>query len=235
MGSCWWVVAAFTFALKLSLMPMFRPTVHGSVRIWSIPTGPLQENASLVVNADNEGFLIDPGDDAQRLLLLIKELGIQVKSILLTHAHFDHIGAVQPIREALNVSVYLHPNDLPLYRLGAASAARWNLPFVQPADPDQAIAQGQSFELGQLKLTARELFGHAPGHVIFVGNGFVISGDTLFAGSIGRTDLPMGNHPQLIEGIQRELLTLPPETVVYSGHGAITTIGKEQQTNPFLS
>lgn len=211
-----------------------QPRQHGAARVWSLPTGPLQENALLVAGADGQGFLFDPGDDAECILQLVKQAGVSVQAILLTHAHFDHIGAVQPVREALRVPVYLHSADLPLYAAGAASAGRWNLPFIQPEAPEHAISQGQSFTSGDLKLTARELPGHAPGHVVFVGDGFVVSGDTLFAGSIGRTDLPGGNHAQLIEGIGRELLSLPADTWVYPGHGPATTIDREQKTNPFL-
>lgn len=207
---------------------------HGSVRIWSLSTGPLQENALLVAGADDQGFLFDPGDDASRILALVRATGVTVQAILLTHAHFDHIGAVQPVREALKVPVYLHPADLPLYRLGADSAGRWGLPFTQPADPEHPIAQGQAFTAGDLKLIARELPGHAPGHVVFVGDGFVIAGDTLFAGGIGRTDLPGGNHPQLLAGIRQELFTLPGDTYVYPGHGGYTTIDREKRSNPFL-
>lgn len=207
---------------------------HGAVRVWVLPTGPLQENAVLVAGEQGEGFLFDPGDEAERVLALVRDMGVTVRGILLTHAHFDHIGAVQPVREALGVPVYLHPADLPLYRMGAASAARWNLPFIQPEAPEQGITQGQTFTAGDLTLTARELPGHAPGHVVFVGDGFVVAGDTLFQGSIGRTDLPGGNHPQLIAGIQRELLGLPDDTAVYPGHGPATTVGAERRTNPFL-
>ncbi|WP_194165302.1 MBL fold metallo-hydrolase [Deinococcus terrestris] len=213
---------------------MIQPRQHGAVRVWSLSTGPLQENAVLVAGTENEGFLFDPGDDAERILALVRGSGVTVRGILLTHAHFDHIGAVQPVREALGVPVWLHPADLPIYRLGAASAARWNLPFTQPADPEHGIAQGQPFTAGDLTLTARELPGHAPGHVVFVGDGFVVAGDTLFQGSIGRTDLPGGNHTQLLDGIARELLSLPDDVAVYPGHGPATTVGAERRTNPFL-
>lgn len=212
----------------------FSPRTHGKARLWNLATGPLQENAILVAGAQNEGFLIDPGDDAENLLALVAATGVTVRGILLTHGHFDHIGAVDAVRAALGVPVFLHPADLPLYRMGAASAGRWNLPFVQPADPDQTITQGQTFTAGDLTLTARELPGHAPGHVVFLGDGFVIAGDTLFAGGIGRTDLPGGNHPQLLEGLQRELLGLPEDTYVYPGHGGFTTIGREKRANAFL-
>lgn len=212
---------------------------HGAARVWTLPTGPLQENAVLVAGAEGQGFLFDPGDEAERVLALVRDAGVTVRGILLTHAHFDHIGAVQPVREALGVPVFLHPADLPLYRLGAASAARWNLPFIQPEAPEHGIEQGQTFTAGDLTLTARELPGHAPGHVVFVGRagetpGFVVAGDTLFQGGIGRTDLPGGNHGQLIAGIGRELLSLPDDTAVYPGHGPATTVGAERRSNPFL-
>lgn len=213
---------------------MSAPFTHGAARLWSVPTGPIQENAILIAGTQNEGFLIDPGDDAERLLTLVRGSGVTVRGILLTHAHFDHIGAVQPLREALDVPVWLHPSDLPLYRAGAQSAARWNLPFIQPADPDHEISEGQTFTAGDLTLTARFLPGHAPGHVVFSAPGLVVAGDTLFRGGIGRTDLPGGNHPQLLAGIREQLLTLPGDTAVYPGHGPRTTVATEIQTNPFL-
>ena len=203
-----------------------------------LTTGPVQENAVLVWGPEQQGFLIDPGDEPERLLAWIRELGVQVQAILLTHAHFDHIGAVQPLREALKVPVYAHPDGLPLYRLGAQSAARWNMPFVQPTDPDHEIAPGQNFQAGSLTLSTRNLPGHAPGHVVFVaetpdGN-FAVVGDTLFQGSVGRTDLPGGDHDLLIAGIRRELLGLPDDTAVYPGHGGPSTVGRERSGNPFL-
>lgn len=189
--------------------PHTQPQVHGSTQVWTLATGPLQENAVLVAGTQNEGFLFDPGDEADKVLAWVRASGVTVRGILLTHAHFDHIGAVQPVREALEVPVYLHPADLPIYRMGAASAARWNLPFIQPQAPEFEIAQGQTFTAGALTLTAREVPGHAPGHVVFVDGAktVVVAGDTLFRGSIGRTDLPGGNHAQLLAGIAQELLS----------------------------
>lgn len=211
------------------------PAQHGQFRVASLSTGPLQENAVLVWDAASaEGFLIDPGDEASKILAWVMRHGVKVRAIVLTHAHFDHIGAVQPLREALNVPVWLHEADLPIYRAGAQSAARWNLPFVQPADPDHSIKQGQIFKAGKLELMARELPGHAPGHVILLGEGLAIVGDTLFQGGIGRTDLPGGSHPQLMQGITAELLSLPDDTAIYPGHGGSSSIGAEKASNPFL-
>ena len=208
---------------------------HGSLKVDSLSTGPLQENAVLVWDAPSgEGFLFDPGDEAGRILAWVHGHGVKVRGILLTHAHFDHIGAVQPLRAALGAAVYLHERDLPLYQAGQASAERWNLPFVQPADPDHFISQDQVFTAGKLRLTARELPGHAPGHVVFVGEGLAVVGDTLFRGGIGRTDLPGGDHPQLMRGIETELLNLPDDTAIYPGHGERSTVGEEKRSNPFL-
>lgn len=211
-----------------------RPREHGSAKVWTLSTGPLQENAVLVADQHGQGFLFDPGDDAEQILSLVRETGVKVQAILLTHGHFDHIGAVQPVREALNVKVHLHPQDLPLYNAGNLAAARWDLPFRQPAEPDQVIVNDQMFTAGDLKLTARELPGHSPGHVIFVGEGFAVVGDTVFAGGIGRTDLPGGDHLQLMEGIRREVLSLASETYLYPGHGPITTVEREARSNPYL-
>ncbi|WP_188964218.1 MBL fold metallo-hydrolase [Deinococcus aquiradiocola] len=211
---------------------------HGPLRVSTLVTGPVQENAVLVWGPEGQGFLIDPGDDAGQVLAWVRALEVQVQAILLTHAHFDHIGAVQPVREALSVPVYLHADGLDLYAQGAQSAARWNLPFVQPDAPEHGIVQGQTFVAGGLTLTARELPGHAPGHVVLLAStgaeGFVVAGDTLFQGSVGRTDLPGGNHDLLLAGIRQELLTLPDDTVVYPGHGGPTSVGRERGSNPYL-
>ncbi|MDO4262850.1 MAG: MBL fold metallo-hydrolase [Deinococcus sp.] len=215
-------------------MTLPTPTQHGEARIWTLPTGPLQENCFLVAGPEQQGFLIDPGEDAGRILALVEASGVQVQATLLTHGHFDHIGAVQAVREALGVPVYLHPDAADDYASGQERAALFGLPLTQPTPADQGIAQGQEFSAGRLHLRARDLPGHAQGHVVFVGDGFVLAGDTLFAGSIGRTDLPGGNHPQLLAGIQAELLTLDGQTAVYPGHGPATTVAREQQTNPFL-
>ncbi len=206
-----------------------------NVTVRSVPTGPLQENTVLLRGQGGGGFVVDPGDEPDKLLAEIAAMQLRPRAIVLTHAHFDHVGAVEPLRKALGVPVWLHERDLELYRGAATSAARWNLPFEQPSDPDDFLVQGQVLQAGDLILTVRELPGHAPGHVVLVGDGFVIAGDTLFQGSVGRTDLPGGDHAALIAGIGRELLSLPDGTRVYPGHGPETTVGRERASNPYLS
>ena len=115
------------------------------------------------------------------------------------------------------------------------SAARWDIPFAQPSDPDAALMQNQRLPLGEHALTVRELPGHAPGHVVLLAPDFAVVGDTLFARGVGRTDLSGGDHPLLIGGIQRELLSLPDSTVIYPGHGPSSTVGRERRSNPFLT
>lgn len=207
----------------------------GSLTVERLVTGAVQENTYLIYGQDRQGFVVDPGADAGRILAAIENARMQPRAILLTHAHFDHIGAVEPLRRELGLSVYLDPRDLEIYRHGAVLAERWNLPFEQPADPDGPLTENQVWQAGDVQLTVRPLPGHAPGHVVLLAEGLVLAGDTLFAGSIGRTDLPGGDLELLLQGIRRELLSLPDRTWVLSGHGPQTTVGHERLNNSFLT
>jgi hydroxyacylglutathione hydrolase len=198
--------------------------------------GPLQENCTLLQDS-KQAILIDPGDEAQRLLRGLADKSLALQAIWLTHAHFDHIGAIAELQEALgDIPVYLHPNDRPIFENGHLAAARWDIPFRQPNTKTLELADQQILEFAGTDVHCLFTPGHAPGHIAFYvpSQGFVIAGDALFRGSIGRTDLPMGNQHQLLESIRSRLLTLPDETVVYPGHGPKTTIGFEKQSNPFL-
>ena len=206
----------------------------GDISVFRLVTGPIEENAYLIRATDASGILVDPGDDAEDVLELVRRSNAKPNAMVLTHAHFDHIGAVQAVREALKIPVLLHPDARGQYNQAHLAAQRWNLPFAQPAPPDADLQTGP-LEFGALKLEGLFTPGHAPGHVSLSSNtGFVISGDALFRGSIGRTDLPGCDHALLIASIREHLLTLPPETVVFSGHGTETTIGREISSNPFL-
>ena len=199
--------------------------------------GPLQENCYLLSNPDSkQAVLIDPGDEAARLLQALRDEGLNLQAVWLTHAHFDHIGALADIEAELEIPVYLHPADLPLYQNAAQAAGLWEISFKQPKTVPLELAAAQILTFGDTEVHCLFTPGHAPGHSAFYlpSEQFVLAGDALFQGSIGRTDLPLGNHAQLLESLKTNLLTLPDETVVYPGHGPETTIGREKQSNPFL-
>lgn len=198
--------------------------------------GAFQENCYLLHDADaGTAILIDPGDDPLRLCAEIERRGARLTAIWLTHAHLDHIGAVEGIRRAWpGVPVHLHPADAEVYANAWRAAAIYNLPFEQPAPADTALAEGQTLTFAGETFTIWHLPGHSPGHVAFVGTDRVFGGDLLFQGSIGRTDLPRCDPAAMAASLTR-LLTLADAMVVLPGHGPPTTIGSERASNPFLS
>ena len=203
------------------------------MNLQAFTVGPLQENCYLLSDA-GQAVLIDPGDEAGRLLGALRAL--ELTAVWLTHAHFDHVGALADVLDRFPVPVYLHPDDWELLGNAAASAAYFGLTLRQPDVTPLPLKHAQVLKVGGLEATCLYTPGHAPGHISFhvPAAGFVLAGDALFQGSVGRTDLPGGSHEQLLGSIRRELLTLPDETVVYPGHGPATTVGVEQRTNPFL-
>jgi glyoxylase-like metal-dependent hydrolase (beta-lactamase superfamily II) len=155
--------------------------------------------------------------------------------VWITHGHLDHIGGIEGVRRRWpGVSVWLHDEDTPLYAAGEQAAALYGVPFEQPMPADRAYDEGDTVRVGQSRFAVWHVPGHAPGHVALVGDGLVFGGDCLFAGSIGRTDLPLCDPGALVASLER-LLTLPDATTVYPGHGPRTTIGRERVTNPFLT
>jgi hydroxyacylglutathione hydrolase len=209
------------------------PFSFGDIQVVQMINGQIQENAYLVRHSNKDAVLIDPGDEADAILQTVQASDVNVLAILLTHAHFDHIGAVQPLREALQAKVYLHKEAWDSYSRAHMAPARYNLPFQQPQAPDEILEPGL-LKFGALEFTALFTPGHAPGHLSFYSSaGFLLSGDALFNNSIGRTDIPGASHELLLERIKTQLYTLPDETVVLSGHGRDTTIGREKAGNPF--
>ena len=197
--------------------------------------GAFQENSYLVVDpATRRAVLVDPGADAELLIEMVRASGATLDAIWLTHAHIDHIGAVAAIKRVWNVPIHLHPADQPLYDRGAMQAAVYGLAFEQPPAPDRALADGGVVSVGSLDFDVLHVPGHAPGHVAFVRQGCMLGGDLLFAGSIGRTDLPFSDPERMTESLER-VAGLPEETLVYPGHGPPTSIGQERATNPFLT
>ena len=207
------------------------------MRVAHRTVGAFEENCYLL--ADDEtgrAVLIDPGDEGERILDMVAEAHVSLDAIWLTHAHVDHIGAVAAVTRRFDVPVYLHPLDLPYYtRLSARAAEMYGIDFEQPEAPDAELADGQELVCGTLRFQVMHVPGHAPGLVAFTGHGVSFGGDLLFAGSIGRTDLPLGDPADMTASLARYTASLADDVVVYPGHGPSTTIGHEKRTNPFLT
>jgi glyoxylase-like metal-dependent hydrolase (beta-lactamase superfamily II) len=202
---------------------------------------PFFKNGFVVGCAETrEGIVIDPGDEVDQLLEVVEVSGLQIKYILLTHAHLDHITGVGRAKEALNVPVGLHQADDPLYRAIVQQGRAFGMELEEQPPVDFFYETGGPLRFGRYEVWIRHTPGHCPGGVcLAVGHverqeRTLFVGDTLFAGSIGRTDLPGGNLETLLRSIRDVLLEYPDDAPVYSGHGAPTTIGHERRTNPFL-
>ena len=205
------------------------------LHLQTLTVGPLQENCYLLTDPETrQAVLVDPGDEPARILAALA--GFDLTAVWLTHAHFDHIGALAAVQRQLPVPVYLHENDRELFAHAAQSAAFFGLSLEQPTCETTPLSHGQRLNLGRFEATCLFTPGHAPGHMAFYlpEAGVVLAGDALFAGSVGRTDLPGGDQAQLLESVRRELLTLPEATRVLPGHGPETTVGAERRSNPFL-
>ncbi|MEY4608967.1 MAG: hypothetical protein RL625_1184 [Gemmatimonadota bacterium] len=205
------------------------------MQVTSLVVGAFQENCWILHDpVSGEVVLIDPGAEPDRLCDAVAEQGGGLTAIWLTHAHLDHVGGIEGVRRRFpGVPVHLHPADRPVYDHAARVAAGYGLPFEQPAPPDAELTEGQVVHLGAHAFTIWHLPGHAPGHVAFIGTDRVFGGDLLFAGSIGRTDLPLCDRTAMAASLRR-LATLPPELIVHPGHGPSTTIGTERASNPYL-
>ena len=197
--------------------------------------GAFQENCYLVIDpATRRCVIVDPGAEPEQLIAMVRASGATLDAIWLTHAHIDHIGAIAHVKSTWDVPIFLHPEDRPLYDRGAMQAAVYGLPFEQPPAPERDLAEGDRLTVGSVTFDVIHVPGHAPGHVAFVGDGQMLGGDLLFAGSIGRTDLPLSDPDRMVESLER-IATLPDETIVHPGHGPATTIGRERATNPFFT
>ncbi len=200
-----------------------------------LTVGPFQENCYIVSDPDSDALaIVDPGSEGERIIAAVERTGKTPQAIWVTHAHVDHIGAIATVKRRWNVPVYLHPLDEQLYRTAGAKAQMYGIPYEEPPPADAEFQEGQTLELGGLKLAVTHVPGHAPGHVMIHGHGNALVGDCLFAGSIGRTDLDFCNPSHLEQSLKR-IIALHDDTVVHPGHGDITSIGRERISNPFIN
>jgi hydroxyacylglutathione hydrolase len=203
-----------------------------------LTVGPFQENCYIVGDeATGTGALFDPGDEAARISLAVEQTNLEIAQIIVTHAHIDHVGAVATLVDEYACPVLMHAEAEPMLKQLPNQALMMGLRFGKVLAVDGYIEDEEVVKVGDLSFTALYTPGHAPGHLAFYSSdeGVVISGDALFAGSVGRVDLPGGSMEVLMQSINERLLTLPDETVVHSGHGPDTTIGEERAGNPFLT
>jgi hydroxyacylglutathione hydrolase len=202
-----------------------------------IPVGPLQCNCSVVGDeTTREAIVIDPGDDIEDVLDLIRKHQLQVKQIVITHAHIDHVGGAMKLRAATGAPILLNQNDYALLKMLDVQAAWLGMKSPGKVQIDQSLGQADVVKAGSLTGQVIHTPGHTEGSVClyFPAENKLIAGDTLFAGSIGRTDLPGGSFEKIMGSLHNQVLALPDETVVVPGHGPITTIGEERESNPFL-
>ncbi|HZQ21461.1 MAG TPA: MBL fold metallo-hydrolase [Terriglobales bacterium] len=201
------------------------------------PVGPLQCNCSIIGDeTTREAMVIDPGDDIDDLLALVRKHNLQVKQIVITHAHIDHVGGAMKLKAATGAPILLNENDYELLRMLDSQAVWVGMRSPGQVAIDQSVKQADTLQAGSLSAEVLHTPGHTEGSIClyFSAESKLIAGDTLFAGSIGRTDLPGGSMKKIINSLHGKLLALPDETIVVPGHGPLTTIGEERQSNPFL-
>src|SRR5579864_9017312 len=202
-----------------------------------LPVGPLQCNCSIIGDeVTHEAIVIDPGDDIEDVQALIRKHNLQVKQIVITHAHIDHVGGAMKLRAATGAPILLNQNDYALLKMLDVQATWIGVASPGKVEIDRSISSGETVSAGSLQASVLHTPGHTKGSIClyFPAENKLIAGDTLFAGSIGRTDLPGGSMQNILRSLHQTVLALPDETVVIPGHGPLTTIGEERASNPFL-
>lgn len=208
------------------------------IKIIPFILGPIENNSYLLIDVlSKKAAIVDPSFGSKKILLEAEKNNCEISQILCTHAHFDHISGINEIIPELPQApdIYLHKNDLPLWN-DQGGAKLFGFPFENKYSPTHLLENFESIQLGNIEIHTRYTPGHTPGHIIYhlASENIVFSGDLIFRMSVGRTDLPEGNHLQLLKSIDQEIKTLPDETRLLSGHGPETTVGYEKKYNPYL-
>lgn len=209
-----------------------------AISLKTIVVGPLEVNCYVLSDAETlDAFIIDPGADADVILDFVKRENLKVARIINTHGHFDHIGADEPVRKALNARLAIHENDARLFNEATDHGTLYGIRIENPGPPDELLRHGMELKAGGVCLRVIHTPGHTKGGVCLYdkGNKLLFTGDTLFAGGIGRTDFEGGSIEEITESIMIKILSLDEATKVYPGHGPSTTIGREKRTNPFVA
>lgn len=211
-------------------------TEDRSIRVHAMEVGPLAVNCYLVEHVPSrKAAVIDPGDDGRAILGEIGRLELSVDKILLTHGHFDHVGAVRILRETSGAKVYLHPKDVERMATARRQGLIFGLSVADPPPPDVLVREGETVAFEDRKFLVAHTPGHTEGCVSYILDDMAFVGDLIFAGSIGRTDLPGGDHDALIRAVREKIFILPDDTVLFPGHGPATTVGEEKRSNPFFT
>ena len=209
-----------------------------SYEIQVTPVGPLQMNSVLVKNFSRPDHpvaaLVDPGDEPERLIDLVEQSGCRLEYLLATHGHFDHVGAARTVADHFGVPLRCHPDDVPLIKEMPAIQSAYGFPATPVPEVVADLADGMILPFTDHPILVTHVPGHSPGQVMFTLGGHALVGDCLFAGSVGRTDLPGGDFETLEKSIRESIYTLADETIVVCGHGPDTSVGREKASNPFV-
>jgi len=209
------------------------------MKVENLVVGPFQSNCFVVAcEATNDAIIVDAGDEGARIVATVRELGVNIRAVVTTHAHLDHVAGLGPVASAYDVPRLIHRDAMATYGMMEAQAEMFGLPAPQRVEFTRFVAHGDTVEFGEVVAEFVESPGHSPGSVCLLFRGpdpqIIFAGDVLFQGSIGRTDLPGGNFNTLMTTLRDQFLPLADDTIVYPGHGPATTIGVEKRTNPFL-
>lgn len=211
------------------------PVKEDPLIIESLTVGPIQANCYILgCEETQEAVVIDPGGEADRILMTLARSNLKLRYIINTHGHFDHVGANKRLKDVTGAPILIHRLDAPMLDQLSASAASWGLSAEDSPAPDRMLEEGDTVTFGTITLKVLHTPGHTQGGISLFTDGCVFVGDTLFAGSVGRTDFPGGNAATLKQNIQAKLFSLADDVIVYPGHMEPTTVGKERRTNPFV-